>query len=653
VVNRTLEGNVSNGYVGYNGSADATASDADGYVYNLRSNLPAKLGLGTTNVTWSATDDDGAVTTVTQSVVVTDTTAPSAPGLSSPTHTTGAWSNNNGIAINGAGVTDACTGLKAFSYIWSSGAPASPDTSADAITTATVTGSVTNTVTVTNTTTVNYQPFATATWPSDWTRSDATYVRLTNTAGRFSDTYAAEAWDNGTTVRALNFYKDYNLSGYTSANLSFWGQVSALTAGDYSRVEYSTNGGTSWTQLQNLTALTAAQKYSFSLPVGGTVRVRFSATVNAAAQYADWDDVAVTGYVTSSTPVVSATATTSVSTTGTMADGTWYFNIRSLDVAGNWSGTTTLGPFYIDTVKPTTMSNAPSGWSTSAVNVSLVATDPSGPVAYTRYKLDAAAIATYTVPVAVSGDGTHTLLFFSADMAGNVEATKSATIQIDSTLPSVPTSIGASALSTTSIQVTWAPAVDTGSGVAYYAVYRDGSLAGTVTAGPYTDTGLSPGSTHTYYVVAVDGAQNRSANSTTATATTPSAAIWMSLSTDTVDLGGVQPGLASTLTSATTVKVGGIGGLTYDFWCSATDFSNGATASVTPTMPVSALSYVTNGQISAGLQPFTTTPYKLDTSTGVPYVWEHDYRFDYVLNAPWAFDPGTYTTTVLYTVVSH
>jgi hypothetical protein len=127
----------------------------------------------------------------------------------------------------------------------------------------------------------------------------------------------------------------------------------------------------------------------------------------------------------------------------------------------------------------------------------------------------------------------------------------------------------------------------------------------------------------------------------------------MSLSTDTVDLGGVQPGLASTLTSATTVKVGGIGGLTYDFWCSATDFSNGATASVTPTMPVSALSYVTNGQISAGLQPFTTTPYKLDTSTGVPYVWEHDYRFDYVLNAPWAFDPGTYTTTVLYTVVSH
>ena len=126
----------------------------------------------------------------------------------------------------------------------------------------------------------------------------------------------------------------------------------------------------------------------------------------------------------------------------------------------------------------------------------------------------------------------------------------------------------------------------------------------------------------------------------------------MSLSTDTVDMGGVNPGQASTIASATTVKVGGIGYVTYDFWCSATDFSNPATGSTTPTMPVSTLSYATSGWVTVGLQPFSVTPYKLDTATGTKYVWEHDYQFDYVLNAPWAFDPGTYTTSVTYTVVS-
>jgi hypothetical protein len=126
----------------------------------------------------------------------------------------------------------------------------------------------------------------------------------------------------------------------------------------------------------------------------------------------------------------------------------------------------------------------------------------------------------------------------------------------------------------------------------------------------------------------------------------------MSMSTDTVDMGTISPGLGSTLTSATTVKVGGISGLTYDFWCSAVDFSNGATSSVTPTMPVSTLSYATDGWVTVGLQPFSLAPYKLDTATGTSGVWQHDYRFDYVLNVPWAFDPGTYTTTVTYTVVT-
>jgi len=350
--------------------------------------------------------------------------------------------------------------------------------------------------------------------------------------------------------------------------------------------------------------------------------------------------------------VSNTTKTVSITTTNAPGEGSWYYNIRSVDAGGNWSASTSYGPVDIDTVKPTTTSNAPSNWASATVSVSLTASDPSGPISYTRYKLDASAVATYSAAVSVSGDGTHTLLFWSADSAGNVEATNTATIRIDTTAPSTPTSVTASAVGTTSAEVAWTGSTDNISGVAYYAIYRNGSLVATTSATSYTDTGLSAGFTYPYYVVAVNAAGGRSANSNTASATMPSAEIWMSMSTDTVDMGTISPGAPSTLASATIVKVGGVGALTYDLWCSAVDFSNSATSSVTPTMPVNALSYSTSGWITAGLQPFASAPYKLDTATGSKYVWEHDYQFGYVLNVPWAFDPGTYTTTVTYTVVS-
>ena len=78
------------------------------------------------------------------------------------------------------------------------------------------------------------------------------------------------------------------------------------------------------------------------------------------------------------------------------------------------------------------------GWYTGPVTVTLTATDEAGGsgLASTEYQLDGATTWTaYTAPVAVSGDGEHELRFRSTDQAGNVEATKTVSVKIDTTAP--------------------------------------------------------------------------------------------------------------------------------------------------------------------------------------------------------------------------
>jgi len=94
----------------------------------------------------------------------------------------------------------------------------------------------------------------------------------------------------------------------------------------------------------------------------------------------------------------------------------------------------------------------------------------------------------------------------------------------DTTPPSVPTGLIASAVSCSAIQVSWNASTDTGgSGLAGYDVYRDGNFYSQVFAPlrSIADTGLSPATIYTYGVAAFDGAGNRSARSATGGVTTP------------------------------------------------------------------------------------------------------------------------------------
>jgi cytochrome c len=121
-------------------------------------------------------------------------------------------------------------------------------------------------------------------------------------------------------------------------------------------------------------------------------------------------------------------------------DGAHALRYRSADKAGNVETDKTLA-VKIDGVAPlTTAAFAPGnddGWHTGAVPVTLSAADATSGVNGTEYKLDGGAWTAYIEPVNVSGDGDHTLLYRSADKAGNVETDKAATVKIDASGPTV------------------------------------------------------------------------------------------------------------------------------------------------------------------------------------------------------------------------
>ena len=123
-----------------------------------------------------------------------------------------------------------------------------------------------------------------------------------------------------------------------------------------------------------------------------------------------------------------------------LEDGEWWFHLRTVDNAGNWSDAVHVGPFRIDTVAPATGDDAPAGWRKSAVTVSLSPVDDRSGVAATQYRVDGGPLETATsvvvpAPVDGSNDGVHTVEYRSTDLAGNVEAFRSATVRIDTGKP--------------------------------------------------------------------------------------------------------------------------------------------------------------------------------------------------------------------------
>lgn len=123
--------------------------------------------------------------------------------------------------------------------------------------------------------------------------------------------------------------------------------------------------------------------------------------------------------------------------------GDWSLPGRSLD--NYWGANPVLFdlepvPAVPDTTPPTTECEVTGtegleGWYTSDLVVELSAMDLDGTVAFTNYSVDGGAWMTYSGPVDVGGDGTHTIEYYSADDSGNTETPHEVEVMIDTVAP--------------------------------------------------------------------------------------------------------------------------------------------------------------------------------------------------------------------------
>jgi len=117
--------------------------------------------------------------------------------------------------------------------------------------------------------------------------------------------------------------------------------------------------------------------------------------------------------------------------------------VRTYDNSGS-TAVHSFGPVCYDTVPPvstaTLSGTISSGVYISKVTITLSATDANSGVAHIYYSVDGAGYAAYTAPIAVSTAGTHTLLYYAKDVAGNSETAHTSVFSIKSPTTTTVTS---------------------------------------------------------------------------------------------------------------------------------------------------------------------------------------------------------------------
>jgi glucose/arabinose dehydrogenase len=256
--------------------------------------------------------------------------------------------------------------------------------------------------------------------------------------------------------------------------------------------------GSTTVDLRYANGTTTNRPMSISVNGGTAVTVNFAGT-------GSWDT-----WQTAAIPVTLTTGTNTIRATSTTANG--GPNVDYIEVSGG-----------ADTVPPTVPGNPrASNLTCNSVTFSWDASSDNVGVAFYDVYHDGQLIttvggSTLTATFPVRELVTWGLYVNARDAAGNVsQASDTVTItppacQVDTEPPTAPGNLTGTASGTT-VTLNWSASTDN-IGVTAYDVYRDGTLAGTVSTPGFGDAGRAANTTYTYYVIARDAAGNPSPRS--------------------------------------------------------------------------------------------------------------------------------------------
>lgn len=272
------------------------------------------------------------------------------------------------------------------------------------------------------------------------------------------------------------------------------------------------------------TADTTAPSKPTALGASGVTTSSFTLTWAASA-----DNVGVTGYnIYRAGVLVGSTGSTTFSVSGLAADANHHMAVRGADAAGNLSGSSvTLVVRTLADPPP-----IPSGLNVAnlkAASFTLKWTTSTGGTGgitgYDVYQNGVLAGTTTKKSFAFAGltpVSTYSLTVASHDSVGNTSA-QSAPLVVatlaDTTKPSVPAGLSASAVAYNSFTVMWTPSTDN-VGVTSYDVLKNNVVIGSTSTATFNVTGLAPLTAYSMRVKAWDAAGNSSGQSAILSVTT-------------------------------------------------------------------------------------------------------------------------------------
>lgn len=204
---------------------------------------------------------------------------------------------------------------------------------------------------------------------------------------------------------------------------------------------------------------------------------------------------------------------------GPISDGTHQIEVRALDSLGNLDSTPAESSFQVDTTPPTEFSvNQPGGPVSRNPTLSWTGSSDSGS-GFDRYEIwiDGNKIGeTDQTAFQVNSNlanGTHSIQVIAKDLAGNARTSPTGQFEVDATSPEPFSLLAPAGDAVKEVQpvFSWEGTTDTGSGLAAYEIWIDGTKRGEVSASTtsFSIPGFLFAGSHNWFVEAVDNAGNR------------------------------------------------------------------------------------------------------------------------------------------------